>query len=86
VRLALSATRRDGQELEPALANLSESERYLASADVEVQRKNKQEALRRVSDMLAARFFDELGEALPAGAPADGEAPPTGADAGEAAP
>jgi outer membrane lipopolysaccharide assembly protein LptE/RlpB len=65
VRVALRAVRRDGTELLEGGNSFSETERYLASADVEAQRKNRDEALRRVSGLLAARFFDSLGEALP---------------------
>ena len=39
-------------------------ERYLASADVEVQRKNRQEALREVSRLVAGRVYDALYESL----------------------
>ena len=41
---------------------LTESERYLASADVEVARTNKQEALRRLAGLLAARVHDSIYE------------------------
>ena len=62
LRLDLSVARRDGSEL--GLSDLEESERYLASADIEAHRKNRQEALRRVAVVLASRFFDALGESL----------------------
>jgi hypothetical protein len=39
---------------------MRESEIYLASADVEVGRKNRDEALRRLSEMLAARVHDRI--------------------------
>lgn len=65
VRVALHAVRRDGTELLAGDRSFSETERYLGSADIEAQRKNRDEALRRVSSLLAARFFDSLGEALP---------------------
>jgi hypothetical protein len=66
VRVTLTAVRRDGSELIEAPGNsFSENERYLASADIEAQRKNRDEALRRLSGLLAARFFDSVGEALP---------------------
>jgi len=39
---------------------MQESEIYLASADVEVGRKNRDEALRRLSEMLAARVHDRI--------------------------
>jgi hypothetical protein len=41
---------------------LRESERFLSSGDPEAQRKNRGEALRRVSRLLAARFLDRLDE------------------------
>jgi outer membrane lipopolysaccharide assembly protein LptE/RlpB len=62
--LELQAMRRDGSALSLSPGPLSESERYLASADVEAQRKNRDEALRRLADVLATRFFDDVGEAL----------------------
>lgn len=40
---------------------LSETEFYLASADAEASRKNRQEALRRIADVLAARIHDAIG-------------------------
>ncbi|MDH3519145.1 MAG: LPS assembly lipoprotein LptE [Myxococcales bacterium] len=58
----LVARRRDGSELPVEERALRESERFLASADVEVQRKNRQEALRRLSQVVAARFFDSIAE------------------------
>jgi hypothetical protein len=60
----LTARRGDGEELLVGGDELSESERYLSSADVEAQRKNQQEALRRVARLVAARFFDSLVEAI----------------------
>lgn len=62
VSLDLDVTARDGSVVE--LGGLQETERYLASADIEVQRKNRGEALQRVASVLASRFFDALGEAL----------------------
>ena len=64
VDLELRATRRDGSEVPLDDAALRESERYLASADVEAQRKNREEALRRVSSLLAGRVHEALAEAL----------------------
>jgi hypothetical protein len=64
VDLALRATRRDGSEVPLEGAALRESERYLASADVEALRKNREEAVRRVSSLLAGRVHDALAEAL----------------------
>lgn len=62
LRLDLSVAHRDGREV--GLDELEESERYLASADIEAHRKNRDEALRRVAVVLAARFFDVLGESI----------------------
>ena len=61
-RSSLRAARRDGREMTGDPRALRESERYLASADAEAQRKNRDEALRRVSRLLAARFHDRLDE------------------------
>jgi hypothetical protein len=64
VYLEIHATRRDGSEI-PLDANaLRESERFLASADLEAQRKNRDEAMRRVASVLAGRVHDGLFEAL----------------------
>ncbi len=60
--LQLVAKRRDGTELPLEARALSESEHFLASADVEAQRKNQQEAVRRLAQVLAARFFDAIAE------------------------
>ena len=62
LELALHARARDGREVGGDARALRESERYLSSADVEAQRKNRDEALRRVSRLLAARFLDLLAE------------------------
>ncbi|HEY5657204.1 MAG TPA: LPS assembly lipoprotein LptE [Myxococcota bacterium] len=60
--LELAARRRDGAELPVDGQALRESERFLSSADVEAERKNRQEALRRLAQILAVRFFDALAE------------------------
>jgi len=60
----LDAVRRDGSAVALPGGALRETERYLASADIEAQRKNRDEALRRLAAILATRFFDEMGEAL----------------------
>jgi hypothetical protein len=62
--LIVHATRRDGSELPIDGTALRESERYLASADVEATRKNREEALRRVAGVLAGRVHDALAEVL----------------------
>ena len=86
VAIELQAAR--GEQVLVAATRLEESERHLASADVEAQRRNRDEAVRRVASLLAARFMDLLGDethaaAAPA-APAAAEAP--AAAAPEAAP
>lgn len=64
LEVELQAVRRDGSPLPIPRRDLRETERYLASADVEAQRKNRDEALRRVAELLAARFFDSVSQAL----------------------
>lgn len=51
---------RDGRELRLDPAALQYSEIYLGSADVEVERKNRQEAMRRISQVLAGRVHDAI--------------------------
>ena len=41
-----------------------ESERYLASADSEALRKNREEAIRQAANVLAGRVYDSLAETL----------------------
>lgn len=60
LRLDLDVERRDGTEVPFDRRALSFTELYFASADVEVTRKNKLEALRRVSQVIASRFHDAL--------------------------
>jgi hypothetical protein len=62
--VALEITRRDGTSILLDPNALQESELYLASADVEVARKNRKEALRRVASMLAGRVHDALFERM----------------------
>lgn len=64
VDLQLRATLRDGSEVPLDTRALRESERYLASADVQAQQKNREEAVRRVAGVLAGRVYDGLAEAL----------------------
>jgi hypothetical protein len=40
-------------------------ESYLASADIEVERKNREEALRKIAVMLATRIHDLIWEVAP---------------------
>jgi hypothetical protein len=62
--LDLEVRRRDGTEVPVDPTALSESEIYTASADVEAARKNRDEALHRVSTLLAGRVHDALFERL----------------------
>ncbi len=62
--LDLTVTRRDGAQLPVPDQALRDSEFYLASADVEVTRKNRQEALRRLADVLAVRLHDSVAAGL----------------------
>jgi hypothetical protein len=64
MELGLTVSQRDGTPV-PIDANaLAESERYLASSDVEVTRTNRQEALRRLAGVLAGRVHDALYERI----------------------
>ena len=65
LELELEATRADGQVIAIGKRSLREVEYYLASADVEATRKNRDEALRRVAAVLATRVHENLFEAAP---------------------
>ena len=62
----LVAKRPDGSVVDIDGSVLRDWELYLASADVEVERKNRDEALRRLSALLATRVHDALSERLAA--------------------
>lgn len=62
----LEARRADGSSVEIDASLLQDWELYLASADVEVERKNRDEALRRLAALLATRVHDALSERLAA--------------------
>lgn len=62
ITLDLAIERRDGTLVVIDPNALTESERYLASSDVEVTRTNRQEALRRLAGLLAGRVHDALYE------------------------
>jgi hypothetical protein len=62
--LELSVTRPDGTQVLIDPRALAESELYLASADVETARTNREEALRRLSTALAGRIHDALYERI----------------------
>jgi hypothetical protein len=64
VSLDLKALRRDGRSVAIDSAALAQSDIYLASADIEAVRKNRQEALHHVSQILAERVHDALYERL----------------------
>ena len=59
--LTLDVTDAAGRALAIDAASLKGSELYLASADPEAARKNRQEALRRIADVLAGRIHDAIG-------------------------
>lgn len=60
VQLDLSAENASGDAIEIPHTALSESERIFASADVEVARTQRTEALRRIAGTLAVRVHDSL--------------------------
>jgi outer membrane lipopolysaccharide assembly protein LptE/RlpB len=62
--LDLEATRRDGRDVPLGARSLHETERYLASADAEAMGKNREEALRRLAQVLAGRVYDALYTSL----------------------
>lgn len=64
LRLDLAASRSDGSEVPMDELALEDSELYLASPDVEVTRKNRKEALRRLAGLLAGRVHDTLAQRL----------------------
>lgn len=63
LELELEARRPDGQVIVIGDRSLSGNEYYLASADVEATRKNRDEALRRIAAVLAERVHEYLFEA-----------------------
>ena len=64
MRLDLQVERRDGSTIPIGRRVLSEMEIYQASPDVEVTRTNREEAIRRLAGILAARFHDALYERI----------------------
>lgn len=60
LHILLRIEARKGQSLAVDSLSLQDSEVYLSSADVEVGRKNREEALRRVAQLLASRVHDTL--------------------------
>jgi len=64
IELDLDAHRHDGSTVPIDRESLRDSERYLVSVDQEATRKNRMEALRRVSAVLAGRVYTALAETL----------------------
>jgi hypothetical protein len=60
LRLELDVYSPAGKRFDLDRFSLSESEIYLASADVQISHKNRAEALRRLSGLLADRIYDEI--------------------------
>jgi hypothetical protein len=60
--LDLRIARRDGTLVPLDASAQTETERYVASADVEVERTHREEALRRLATLLAGRVHDALFE------------------------
>ena len=64
VSVDLEIERREGADVTVWPGALRVSEFYTASPDVEASRKNREEALRRVAGILAARVHDSVSESL----------------------
>jgi hypothetical protein len=62
IKLRLEVKRRDGTKVDLDDRILQESDLYFASADIETMRKNREEAVRRVSMIIAGRLHDSLFE------------------------
>lgn len=62
--LDLRLARRDGTVVPLDATAEHETERYVASADVEVERTHREEALRRLAGLLAGRIHDALFERI----------------------
>jgi len=60
MRLQLDVEARAGETPGLDAFGLAETEVYLASADIELSRKNRNEALRRLAKLLADRVYDQL--------------------------
>ena len=72
VTLALDVQDASGTAIRIDPTVLKQGELYLASADAEAARKNREEALRRIADVLAGRIHDAIGLQL-SGIQAGGE-------------
>ncbi len=64
LRLALTARRADGTAMVLDPNTLHDWELYLTSADVEAERKNRDEALRRIASVLAERTREFVSDRL----------------------
>jgi hypothetical protein len=64
MQIGLTATRADGSAVAVDPNALYEWELYLTSADVEAERKNRDEALRRLAAVIASRVRESLAERL----------------------
>ncbi|MBW2241979.1 MAG: hypothetical protein JRH01_08320 [Deltaproteobacteria bacterium] len=64
IRLDLEVTRPDGTPVPLDGRAFNESELYLSSADLEVTRTNREEAMRRLAGVLATRLHDVLYERI----------------------
>ena len=64
MRLSLDLKDKNGRRIPIDDHALRATEIYLASADIEVTRKNRQEALRKVTFLLASRIHDALFERM----------------------
>ncbi len=64
LRLELEVTRQDGTPVPIDGRAFNESEIYLSSADLEVTRTNREEALRRLAGTVATRLHDALYERI----------------------
>jgi hypothetical protein len=62
LKLRVHTVRPDGAIARIDDASMQDTERYLASADIEATRKNRDEAVRRMAAVLAARVHDMLYE------------------------
>jgi len=60
VKVKVSAVLGNGTSAQLGPGTFTEQERYLASSDIEVARKNKKEALRKVASSIAGQVHDAL--------------------------
>ncbi len=67
--LDLEVLKRGGDVVRLGSSGLTESDVYLANPDIEITRTNRQEALRHLSDLIAARAADSLEWIARAGDP-----------------